>query len=63
MNDFPIQELPDDYTQLVVRSYRNENCLEITAMQGLNRREKELKEWFKNQMEINKILQYDKESY
>lgn len=57
LNEFPIEELPDDYTQLVVKSYRNENCLEITALEGLNRRKDMLIEWFNNQLEINKMMQ------
>jgi hypothetical protein len=57
LNEFPIQELPDDYTQLVVRSFRNDNSLEITALEGLNRRKDMLIEWFNNQLEINKMMQ------
>ena len=57
LNEFPIQELPDDYTQLVVRSFRNDNSLEITALEGLNRRKDMLLEWFNNQLEINKMMQ------
>lgn len=56
INNFPIEELPDDYTKLVVRSYRNGDCSEITAMLGLNRREKMLKEWFNNELNIRKEL-------
>ena len=57
LNEFPIQELPDDYTQLVVTSFRNDNSLEITALEGLNRRKNMLIEWFNNQLEINKMMQ------
>ena len=56
INNFPIEELPDDYTKLVVRSYRNGSCSEITALQGLKRREKMLEEWFNNQLKIDKEL-------
>lgn len=57
LNEFPIEELPDDYTQLVVTSFRNDNSLEITALEGLNRRKDMLLEWFNNQLEINKMMQ------
>ncbi len=59
INNFPIEELPDEYTKLVVKTYRNGNCSEITALQGLNRREKMLEEWFNIQIDICEELGID----
>ena len=57
LNQFPIQELPDEYVQLVATSCRKGNSGEVGAFAALNKYEPMVKEWFENQLEINRMMQ------
>jgi hypothetical protein len=55
LNVFPINELPDEYAQLVVSSFRNENCGEVGAMSALKRYEPMMVEFNEIQLEIENV--------